>query len=156
MSIKTIKNTSNLDGIAVFGTFDDFQTLSSNILADIRNEITGEYKSIQPIFGKITQLSIDDSKERVETFRTDLTLDERPYSFIYLQHAVMMQELEGSIRLLSEKRKLKLIPLVYVEKPSNLYPTLADAIFGNIGNFVIGNLTDTDLAYLKTRINIPE
>lgn len=164
MEYKRIYEANISTGVVVFGNVSisqftgkygvapDTEAFIGKLVLDIQKEIGNTGKLVVPSFGAITNLSLEDSAYRNDVFHLSNPLEERPYTIFYLSDGALLDEMGGSIRLLSEKRKLRLIPVIHIEQVTQVPEVLRDAIFGNIGNFYLGNMSNEDLNFLQQRI----
>lgn len=136
----TLQNVDVTNGAVLVGKFDSVEKIMNDLETELKSIVSENYNRVES------------AEEYLDLFSTRKASANETYTLIHITQELLTKHTETIINLINEKRPLKLVPVLSLQNIYSLSEELLDAIFGNFGYFIIGELTEHDEQTLKTRL----
>ncbi len=135
-----LQNVVVSNGVVLVGKFDSNENVLSDLEIELKSLVGENYNRVAS------------AEEYLDLFSTRKTSANETYTLIHIAQELLTKRTETVMNLINEKRPLKIVPVLSLQNIYSLSEELLDAIFGNFGYFIIGELTEHDEQTLKTRL----
>ncbi len=135
-----IQNVDITNGAVLVGKFDSDEKIMNDLETELKSIVSENYNTVAS------------TEDYLTSFNTETASDYKTYTLIHISQELLNKHTDTIINLVNEKRSLKLVPILSLQNIYSLSEELLDAIFGNFGYFVIGDVTEQDKQILTTRL----
>lgn len=140
------KNSAS-DGVILLGNIQQVSQITNGIKKEISQELNLNLQEIDLSMYSINSLIDTMSEERERIFMLDKPYEERVYTLVLIDQSLLIERIAI---LFSEKRPLKLIPIVHIKDLHLVPKQVLNTIFWNFNNFIINDMDESSKQILLT------